>query len=75
MDNNYEIYRYLQDEYMSPIVASHQVSQKERQNLAKEFLSALMTSALKITNNYDKNAKKWQPVFLVALAQRFFGTL
>jgi poly(A) polymerase Pap1 len=70
MDNNYEIYRYLQDEYMSPIVASHQVSQKERQNLAKEFLSAL-----KITNNHDKNAKKWQPVFLVALAQRFFGTL
>jgi poly(A) polymerase Pap1 len=70
MDNNYEIYRYLQDEYMSPIVASHQVSQKERQNLAKEFLSAL-----KITNNHDKNAKKWQTVFLVALAQRFFGTL
>jgi hypothetical protein len=70
MDNNYEIYRYVQDEYLSPIVASYEVNQSERRSLGKEFLSAL-----KNTNTHNNNASKRQPVFLVALVQRFFGML
>jgi len=69
MDNNLEIYRYVQDEYLSPIVSGHKVNQQERQNLTKEFLSAL-----KIDDKRDNNAIKQNVFFLWTLALKFIGT-
>jgi len=69
MDNNLEIYHYVQDEYLSPIVSSHKINQQERQNLTKEFLSAL-----KIADKRDNNVTKPSTFFLWALALKFIGT-
>ena len=68
MDNNFAINRYIRDEYLSPIVAGNKINQQERQNLTKEFLSAL-----KIAGKRDNNAN-WQNTFsLLALALKFPG--
>lgn len=69
MDNNLEIYRYVQDEYLSPIVSGHKINQQERQNLTKEFLSTL-----KIADKGDKNATWQNTFFLWALALKIIGT-
>ena len=69
MDNNLEIYHYVQDEYLSPIVSGHKVNQKERQNLTKDFLSVL-----KIADKSDNNATRQNTLFLWALALKLIGT-
>jgi len=69
MDNNLEIYRYVQDEYLSPIVSGRKINQQERQNLTKEFLSVL-----KIADKRDNNATRQSTFFLWALALKLIGT-
>ena len=69
MDNNLEINRYVQDEYLIPIVSGHKINQKERQNLTKDFLSVL-----KIADKHDNNATRQNTFFLWALALKIIGT-
>ncbi|HSN93458.1 MAG TPA: hypothetical protein VLR89_00185 [Anaerolineaceae bacterium] len=69
MDNNFALNRYIRDEYLSPIVSCHKINQQERQNLTKEFLSAL-----NIADKRDKNSTQRQLFFLAALAKLFPGT-
>ena len=68
MENNMQMFHYLKDEYLSPILANRQCSCKEQECLACEFLSIL-----KIGSRRDRSPIRWFTQYLVALTTRILG--
>jgi hypothetical protein len=69
MENNMQMFHYLKDEYLSPILASRRCDCKEQECLACEFLSIL-----KIGSRHDRNPIRWFANYLIVLATRILGT-
>lgn len=68
MDNNFALTRYIQDEYISSTVSGHNINQQERQNLTKEFFSAL-----KIGSKSDNNANLIDAFLFLAMTIKLPG--
>ncbi len=68
METNIDMFHYLKDEYLSPILATRQCSCKEQECLACEFLTIL-----KIKNNHERSTFRWFVDYLVAFTVRILG--
>lgn len=68
MNTNLEMYKYIEDEFLTPIPVNNHLTQLDREILASELISTL-----KISDNHDDNPVKQHAEFLAALALRFLS--
>ena len=60
MENNKEIYRYIQDEYIGTIAAKHELSQNQRKNIANELISLLNLTGKRYGASGKSKKHFWQ---------------